>query len=57
MDERLVELEVRVAHYEQSLEELSDVIARQQGEIHRLESRVEKILEHLRTQTERDAPG
>ncbi len=48
MEARVVELEMRMAHYERTLDELNEVIARQQDEIKRLERRVETILHHVR---------
>lgn len=49
MEGRLIELEMRVAHYEQTLDDLNSVIARQQSEIQNLERQVEMILRHIRT--------
>lgn len=46
MDERLVDLEARLAFQERTLQELNDVVVRQQRDIDRLT----KELETLRTQ-------
>ena len=43
MQERLTEIEIKVAHLEQALAELSDVLYRQQGLIDRLEQRCEQL--------------
>lgn len=48
MEDRLTELEVRVAHYEEAQEAMSDVIARQQNEIAELERTVAAILDFIR---------
>jgi uncharacterized coiled-coil protein SlyX len=48
MESRLIELEMRVAHYEQTLDDLNSVITRQQSEIQSLERQVEMILAHIR---------
>ncbi len=44
MDERVTALEEQVAHLVRTVEELSDVIARQDGEIARLTRRVEMLM-------------
>lgn len=44
MDERLMQLEILVAHLTRGLEDLSDVTARQAGEIDRLQARVEMLM-------------
>lgn len=51
MEGRLIELETRVAHYEQMLDDLNNVIARQQNEIQELERQVGMILTHIRERT------
>ncbi|MFZ5659758.1 MAG: SlyX family protein [Pseudomonadota bacterium] len=43
MEERLVELETRVAFQENTLQELNDVVVRQQQEIDQLKSDLETI--------------
>ena len=48
MEERIIELEARLAHQERTLEEVNEVITRQQGEIDRLQARMEAIVKHLR---------
>ena len=48
MESRLIELEMRVAHYEQTLDDLNGVITRQQSEIQNLERQVEMIFAHVR---------
>ena len=48
MESRLIELEMRVAHYEQTLDDLNGVITCQQSEIQSLERQVEMILAYIR---------
>jgi len=48
MESRLIELEMRVAHYEQTLADLNGVITRPKPEIQHLERQVEIILAHIR---------
>ena len=48
MESRLIELELRAAHYEQTVDDLNGVITRQQSEIQNLERQVEMILAHIR---------
>jgi len=44
MSERVTALEEMVAHLTQTVEELSDVLARQDGELSRLTRRVEMLM-------------
>ena len=48
MEDRLIELEMRVAHYEEAQEALSEVIARQQNEIAELERSMAAVLDFIR---------
>lgn len=48
MDEKLVDLEMRIAFLEDAQQQLSDVIARQEQEIARLLLRVGELEEQLR---------
>jgi SlyX protein len=43
MQERLTEIEIKIAHMEQSLSELSDVLYRQQSLLDRLERRFDEL--------------
>ncbi|MCB1358505.1 MAG: SlyX family protein [Maritimibacter sp.] len=52
MDERLTALEETVAHLSRTVEDLSDVIARQDGEIDRLTRRVAMLMQR---EAEREA--
>lgn len=54
-DSRLTDLETRLAHHERMAEEMSEVIARQQGEIDRLTILVRRLVERLR-EVEADRP-
>ena len=44
---RLTDLEIRLAHHERAAEEMSEVLARQQGEIDRLNRLVRRLLDRL----------
>ena len=52
MDDRLIDLESKIAYQETTLDELNDVIIRQQREIRALERGVQSIIEHLRKREE-----
>lgn len=47
-DERLIDIESRIAFFEDAQQQLSDVIARQEAEIARLTRRLEDLEEQLR---------
>jgi SlyX protein len=49
MQERVTELEIKLAHNEQALNELSDVLYRQQQLIDRLEQRMEALQQRVET--------
>lgn len=46
-EDRLIDLETRLAHHEHMAEELSEVMARQQAEIDRLNGLVRRLLERV----------
>ena len=48
MDDEIVELQSRLAFQEQTILELSDVLARQQTEIDRLKSDLERVQQQFR---------
>ena len=50
MDERVTELEIKVAHLEHTLGELNDALVRQQGYIDQLERQVEGLKERLQSE-------
>ena len=54
-DERFEALEFKVAHLERALQELSDVVYRQQREIDALRERGLQLVEQLRQLEDRDA--
>lgn len=47
MDERLTEIEIKLAHVEQSLQELSDVVYRHDGLLERLEKSLGRLRDQL----------
>jgi SlyX protein len=47
MQERITELEIKLAHLEQAVNELSDVLYRQQGMLERLESSYESLQQRV----------
>ena len=49
MEDRLIELETRLAHQEATLDELSGVIAQQQTERRLLGQQVQTFIAHIRT--------
>ena len=54
MQDRVIELEIKMAHFEQTVDELSDLIARQQTDIDRLNTKLLSLLAHIR---EREVDG
>ena len=56
MDDRITRLEEQLAHAEQQLSELSEVVARQDREIIRLTGRVERLMQR-EAEREFDAGG
>ena len=51
MEDRVIELEMKMAHFEQTIDELSEVIARQQTDIDRLRAHIGALLKHIREGT------
>ena len=47
MHDRLTDIEIKIAHMEQAVNELSDVLYHQQQLIERLETGLEKLAENL----------
>mgnify|MGYP001258583447 FL=1 len=47
MKDRVIELEIKMAHFEQTIDELSDLIARQQTDIDRLNTQLVSLLAHI----------
>ena len=54
MQDRVIELEIKMVHFERTVDELSDLIARQQTDIDRLNTQLLSLLTHIR---EREADG
>ena len=55
MQERLTDIEIKVAHLEQALQELSDVMYRQRQDIERLEHKLEQLRERANSGNEAGA--
>ena len=55
-DERLIDIETKVAHQEHTVAELNDALASQQTQIAHLESQVRTLIERMRAIAEA-APG
>ena len=49
MQDRLIEIEIKLAHVEQTVNELNDVIVKQQAYIDSLQRDVERLKERLQT--------
>ena len=47
MKDRVIGLEIKMAHFEQTIDELSDLIARQQKDIDRLNTQLVSLLAHI----------
>ena len=47
MKDRVIELEIKMAHFEQTIDELSDLIARQQTDVDRLNTQLVSLLAHI----------
>jgi len=47
MKDRVIELEIKMAHFEQTIDELSDLIARQQTDIDRLNTQLVSLSAHI----------
>ncbi|MFW2404704.1 MAG: SlyX family protein [Gammaproteobacteria bacterium] len=56
-DDRMMELETKVAHQDQALAELSDEIYRQQQQITRLEDQCRQLLARVESIATADASG
>mgnify|MGYP001397768669 CR=1 FL=1 len=47
MEDRVIKLEMKMAHFEQTIDELSEVIARQQTDIDRLRAHIDALFKHI----------
>lgn len=47
MQERITDIEIKLAHLEQALQEISDVMYRQQQDIERLDQKLERLQEGM----------
>jgi SlyX protein len=52
MQDRLTEIEIKIAHMEQSLSDLSDVLYRQQSLLERLERRFDELRQGIEAATD-----
>ncbi len=52
MQDRLTEIEIKIAHMEQSLSDLSDVLYRQQSLLDRLERRFDELRQGIEAATD-----
>lgn len=48
LEARIIELETKISYQDHTIQELSDVIARQQRQIDRLETDTKRIRDHLK---------
>jgi SlyX protein len=56
-DDRLVEIETKLAYQEDTIQQLNDVICQQQKQIDRLELLCEHLLERIKTNPETQTLG
>ena len=57
MEERLTDIEVKLAHVEQAFNELSDVLYRQQQQVDRLELSLEALRQQLESNQDGASAG
>ena len=50
MEERIIELEARIAYQDKTIEEVNEVLISQQAKIDALEGRIAAIMRHLQAQ-------
>jgi SlyX protein len=55
-EQRLSDIEVKLAHHEQALEEVNQVLTDQQAQLSRLEQVCESLVERFRAVSETPAP-
>lgn len=55
-EQRLIDIEVKLAHHEQALEEVNQVLTDQQAQLTRLEQVCESLAERFRALSEGPAP-
>lgn len=56
-EQRLIDIETRIAHQDQALQELNEVITDQQARIMRLESLSESLIEKLQSLADASGEG
>lgn len=54
-EQRLIDIEVKLAHHEQALEEVNQVLTNQQAQLSRLEQVCESLVERFRSISEAPA--
>lgn len=55
-EQRMIDIEVRLAHHEQALEEVNEVLTDQQAQLSRLQQVCETLAERFRALSEAPAP-
>jgi SlyX protein len=48
MEDRITDIEIQLMHHENTIQQLNEVVTRQQSEIENLQEDIKQIMEHLR---------
>ena len=57
LEDRIIELEIRLAHYEQTADDLTDVVVRQGREIEALSFELRRLRDRMQTALDNRADG